>query len=249
MLLHWPFRCSEKRNSRIGVCNKGRLPLDNEAIDKALEVGLDDCLRQLQKSNPTLLLTASQLRVLERDYRYIPAVAEALSRMVNGCSNQTRRGKLVSMISRWQPPQRTSQGLVIRELTRHDNEDGDGEDDDASSSTHQSTAPELSIEMVQGLIESRLRLAVSCAETRKKPTRANSLLSQEKHRARRGLGLENDHNRIDDPADVVDRCTEWAEAFVDLQDGASDDGQRSPDGTTRQKLDVANGMDECDDWL
>jgi hypothetical protein len=58
---------------------QGRLPIDNKAIDDALEVGLTKCLLQLQKTNPSLLLTTSELRKVERDARYVPAVAMALS--------------------------------------------------------------------------------------------------------------------------------------------------------------------------
>jgi hypothetical protein len=46
------------------------------------------CLRQLQTTNPNLLLTASELRVAERDSRYVPAVAEALALILaNAVSN------------------------------------------------------------------------------------------------------------------------------------------------------------------
>lgn len=65
----------------INVYNllQGRLPIDNIAIDDALEVGMTACLRQLQKTNPSLLLTATELREAERDARYVPAVATALA--------------------------------------------------------------------------------------------------------------------------------------------------------------------------
>jgi hypothetical protein len=40
---------------------------------------MTNCLSQLQKTNPSLLLTPSELRKAERDARYVPAVALALS--------------------------------------------------------------------------------------------------------------------------------------------------------------------------
>jgi hypothetical protein len=63
----------------LPTLSKGRLPSDHVAIDNAIEVALTECLRKLQGSNPALLLTAGELRVAERDARYIPAVSEALS--------------------------------------------------------------------------------------------------------------------------------------------------------------------------
>lgn len=63
----------------LPTLSKGRLPADHVAIDNALEVALTECLRKLQTSNPSLLLTAGELRVAERDARYIPAISEALS--------------------------------------------------------------------------------------------------------------------------------------------------------------------------
>eukprot|EP00978_Attheya_sp_CCMP212_P012851 scaffold32099_cov50-Attheya_sp.AAC.10 len=66
----------------LPTLSKGRLPLNDKAIDDALEVGLVACLRSLQKSNPDLLLTAHQLKKAERETRYIPAVAAALSSIV-----------------------------------------------------------------------------------------------------------------------------------------------------------------------
>lgn len=53
--------------------------MDNSAIDAALECGLIQCLRQLQKTNPYLLLSSTELCAVERDIRYIPIVASALA--------------------------------------------------------------------------------------------------------------------------------------------------------------------------
>lgn len=58
---------------------QGRLPANSIAIDNALEQGVVACLQQLQKSNPSLLLTANELRLAERDARYVPAVSYAMA--------------------------------------------------------------------------------------------------------------------------------------------------------------------------
>lgn len=63
----------------LPTLSKGRLPLNDESIDKALARGITDCLRSLQVTNPTLLLTSHQLKSTIRDTRYVPSVAAALA--------------------------------------------------------------------------------------------------------------------------------------------------------------------------
>ena len=52
---------------------QGRLPLNDKGISDALENGISDCLRCLQRSSPGLLLTAQQLKRVDRDVKYVPA--------------------------------------------------------------------------------------------------------------------------------------------------------------------------------
>jgi hypothetical protein len=47
---------------------------------------MTDCLKQLQRTNPNLLLTSSQLRKAERDSRYVPAVVSALASIISKSS-------------------------------------------------------------------------------------------------------------------------------------------------------------------
>jgi hypothetical protein len=77
---------------------KGRLPTDNQAIDKALEVAIMDCLRNLQKTNPTLLLTAQQLKKAERDARYVPAVASSIASIISRSENTEFQQQMVRLI-------------------------------------------------------------------------------------------------------------------------------------------------------
>lgn len=81
---------------------QGRLPIDNSAINDALELGVTECLRQLQKTNPSLLLTALELRKAERDARYVPAVALALASIVTK-SVMNPDPAIVERIRQWQP--------------------------------------------------------------------------------------------------------------------------------------------------
>ena len=54
-----------------------------------------------QGSNPSLLLTPAQLRVAEREIRYMPAVACAVSRILGRMSNKALKERLLDTIGRW----------------------------------------------------------------------------------------------------------------------------------------------------
>ena len=80
---------------------KGRLPTDNSAIDKAFEVAILECLRSLQKTSPELLLTAQQLKKVERDARYVPAVASSLATIIAKSKNIEFRERMANVINHW----------------------------------------------------------------------------------------------------------------------------------------------------
>mmetsp|Transcript_13634 Transcript_13634/g.21081 ORF Transcript_13634/g.21081 Transcript_13634/m.21081 type:complete len:775 (-) Transcript_13634:393-2717(-) len=63
----------------LPTLSKSRLPMNDLAIDRAMEAGVLDCLKSIQRTNPSLLLTSRQLKTTVRDKRYIPAVAAALA--------------------------------------------------------------------------------------------------------------------------------------------------------------------------
>jgi hypothetical protein len=218
---------------------QGRLPLDNEAIDQAVEVGLTDCLRQLQKSNPTLLLTTSQLRVVERDYRYVPAISDALARMVVNCSDPTQHEDLLGTISRWAVPRDHTKPKEpsILDLSRDSNHD------DASAKGHGTSSEDMSLATTKALIEARLGLALSKAGTKKKPKSA----AQSKRLCKDNLG-ESQHEN-DDPNRVLDRCTRWANLFEDTQ--GSDASVTEGSAQARQPGEPAhvNQDDNDDGWL
>ena len=75
--------------------------MNNKAIDDALDVCLATCLRSIQKTNPSLLLTASQLKRTERDLRYIPAVSAAIASLVHNATDNRLRSIAMNKLSRW----------------------------------------------------------------------------------------------------------------------------------------------------
>jgi hypothetical protein len=81
---------------------KGRLPLNHGPIDNALQIGIRECLRSLQTTSPGLLLTPAQLHTAEREVRYMPATAVAVSRVLANMSDLSLQEKLFKTISRWQ---------------------------------------------------------------------------------------------------------------------------------------------------
>ena len=75
--------------------------MNNYAIDNALELGLVSCLRSIQKTNPSMLLTTSQLKRTERNVKYIPAVSLALSSLISNCNDACIRNKIMRKIHQW----------------------------------------------------------------------------------------------------------------------------------------------------
>mmetsp|Transcript_23517 Transcript_23517/g.49861 ORF Transcript_23517/g.49861 Transcript_23517/m.49861 type:complete len:928 (+) Transcript_23517:233-3016(+) len=72
----------------LPTLSKGRFPMNDKAIDDALENAFTECLKSLQKTSPGLLLNANQLKRLERDAKYVPAIASAISSVV--CHSRQR---------------------------------------------------------------------------------------------------------------------------------------------------------------
>lgn len=96
----------------LPTLSKGRLPLNDESIDKALERGITACLRSLQITNPTLLLTTHQLKTTVRDIRYIPSVAAALACIACKSKNVKFQEVILEAAKGWE--------LVDKELAEND---------------------------------------------------------------------------------------------------------------------------------
>jgi hypothetical protein len=124
--------------------------VDNPAIDSALEVGLTECLRKLQKSNPGRLLTAAELRKAERDARYVPAVSSALAMII--CKSQNEIPGLIRGIRRWSEVREREVELV---------------EANEQEETIDTPSQREQIEELGTLIEGRLRLVLSHGGKRK----------------------------------------------------------------------------------
>ena len=74
----------------LSSLSKGCLPRDNEAIDTALSQSLGSILRSLQKDYPDLILTVHELRLVERDCRYVPALAQAVALVLKNASQDVQ---------------------------------------------------------------------------------------------------------------------------------------------------------------
>lgn len=97
-------------------------------------------MRQLQKSNPSLLLTANELRVAERDARYIPAVASALTSII--CKSTAPNKDVIDTIRQWKISN------VASRLPAQSSQ---------SSTSSQSSSNDCKEDEIEALIESRLR--------------------------------------------------------------------------------------------
>ena len=82
----------------LPTLSKGRLPMNDRSLDTALQLGVEGCLKSLQQTNPNILLSPSQLRSIERDSRYVPAVASAIARMLCQSTNASFRSKAIGLV-------------------------------------------------------------------------------------------------------------------------------------------------------
>jgi hypothetical protein len=140
----------------FSFCFKGRLPVNDESIDSALEAAVTKCLQQLQENNPSLLLTGAGLRKAERDARYVPAIAEAIaSVLLNSFRPDPAR---MNQIASWQA----------------------NPDDDApvkavsQSQLSDSTAAEVTAEVLCRSLEKRIRFVLEQPERTKSRTETDA---------------------------------------------------------------------------
>jgi hypothetical protein len=153
---------------------KGRLPLNHSPIDQAFQNGLRECLRSLQVTNPELLLTPQQLRRVEREARYVPAVAWALSSILCKTEDNEFQERLLTRIGSWREQPAESQQSALGALL------GSGS----------LLAVETSI---SPLLEQRLKLSVAKAEEARKEVRVHS-----KRQGRKGNQSDEEDGYNDD---------------------------------------------------
>lgn len=118
----------------------------------------------LQSRNNGLFLSTSQLRAVERDVRYIPAIASAASRIICRSRNPCLRNKCVALIPKESPrPDR----LLEESLSDIEEEDEE---------------PKLEISELSNALEDRLRLAIKVRNesmSRKRSRRENNKSSND----------------------------------------------------------------------
>lgn len=109
----------------LPTLSKGRLPINHLPITQAFHLGLRDCLRSLQLTSPGLLLTAMQLRTVERDVRYIPLMASAAAGILSRMQDQAKRQQLLRKVKRMNDEDEDGVGLGVlgdREAALHGDE-------------------------------------------------------------------------------------------------------------------------------
>lgn len=77
------------------------MPLNDKGINDALENGISDCLRSLQKSNQGLLLSAQQLKRADRDVKFIPCVAGAIASVLGRSRQEGVYTNAIDVASGW----------------------------------------------------------------------------------------------------------------------------------------------------
>jgi len=126
------------------------------------------CLQQLQKTNPSLLLTTSELRKAERDARYVPAVSLALaSILTKSVSNPD--STILERIQQWGSiPKAPVPSTVV--VSTEESSQLSVASSNESKNDHVQHGNEFSTESVEQLgllIEERLRLVIAQSEKKK----------------------------------------------------------------------------------
>ena len=85
----------------LPTLSKSRLPLNDMTIDTAVEAGVVECLQSLQKTNPALLLTPTQLKTTIRDTRYIPSAAAAMACVICKSRDEGFQKHFLKVICSW----------------------------------------------------------------------------------------------------------------------------------------------------
>ena len=75
--------------------------MNNHSIESALELGITTCLKSLQATNPSLLLTANQLKETIRNIRYVPAVAASMAFIVRKSKNPALQATVLQALEHW----------------------------------------------------------------------------------------------------------------------------------------------------
>lgn len=201
---------------------------------------MTQCLQQLQKTNPSLLLTASELRKAERDARYVPAVALALASILNK-SVIDPDPAILERIQRWD----TNISIPTQVVTLS----AGGESPRSLSPTENALPAKgfntVAVEALGMLIEGQLRLALSRPGKAKKKIEKDD---EEQSQTSEGASLDSPSMHID--WDLLEQAkTGGNEIHADKLESS-----RNGESVPQQKRDGGFQLDDAtvcdyDEWL
>ena len=171
--------------------------MNDKGISDALENGITDCLRCLQKSSPGLLLTAHQLKRVERDVKYAPSVAASIASVLCRSKQRGVYNNVMTIVSGWneegkcseynEPSHRSSHATMRKRMNNPGNA-GKSHDEDR-----------LRIETLRPMLEQRLKFVISDefkdakrAEEKERQRQEREELMAAKKRAKKNKAAESD---------------------------------------------------------
>lgn len=169
----------------LPTLSKGRLPMNDDAIDKALQNGILSCFRSLQQTSPELFLSSTQLKQTELNAMYIPAFSQGISSMIVSCSDKPLKTRLLKLTQK-------KNETVPNTISLSEADEGSSDESNDNMSFEHVFEAELS-----ETIEERIRSAFVYKEEEK------SRKDEEKRRMKRRLTttLKNTGNMCE--ADVI----------------------------------------------
>ena len=192
--------------------------MNDKGIDDALENSITECLKSLQKSNPDLLLTANQLKRLERDAKYVPAVASAIASILCHPMRRNLHSRTLNAVSGWdkeesgtaEPPSEN----VDRSSQRNDDIQGTrlgrvGRFCNTPVSL-QEEEEAMKVEMLRPILERRLRFVVSdeLKEAKDKEEKDRRKKAREESIAKRARSLSSKKKVSIESDSMVSDCLE-----------------------------------------
>lgn len=211
-----------------------------------MEVGLTKCLQQLQKTNPNLLLTASELRKAERDARYVPAVSLALASILTK-SVTNSDPSIIERIRRWD----SNRTIPANIVTMSDNSSANVADEQERVFQGRGFHSE-DVESIGKLIEGRLRLVLS------QPQKSNRTTTAKKKADEQEVEKESDTSEassldlhlpsVDIPWHLLDQDNDGSKKKSTRRDDLETPGDGMAAGSAKD-ANSSNSGEEYDDWL
>ena len=186
---------------------QGRLPLNDKGISDALENGISDCLRCLQRSSPGLLLTAQQLKRVDRDVKYVPSVAGAIASVLCRSKQRGVYDNAMNIASGWDDEVKRILSCRANKLETVQRI-GRVRSTVAVRSNHlmntQASEEKLRVDTLCPIMERRLRFVISDefkdakkAEEKDKQRREREEIAAAKKRAKKSKTVESDGMKND----------------------------------------------------